>query len=183
MPVNEYLYRLNILRTLKCILCNNGAESLDHLFHKCSVVNPIWDFIQYILFKIANDTVTITVKKNLFNIFQKSKVSDYNTIFIILVAEARWAIWFCRNKFHEANVTCSYVKIVFVHNIQLRIKADYKRLPLVKFECLWASDRHFLYFHSNSYLGMWRFYISLCTINSCYTLSLLVFILYFVLKR
>ena len=28
-------------------------------------------------------------------------------------------------------------------SVQLRIKADFKRLPLVKFECLWANNSFF----------------------------------------
>ena len=147
LPVNEYLYCLNITKNLKCTLCNIGGESLHHLFYKCAVVNPIWDFIQLILFKISKDTVEITAKNILFNIFQKSNVTDYNIIFIILLAEARWSIWLCRNKhrFKEATVNYDYIKNVFVHNIRLRIKADFKRLPLVRFERLWANNSFFLY--------------------------------------
>ena len=100
-----------------------------------------------ILFKISKVTVEITAKNILFNIFQKSNVTDYNIIFIILLAEARWSIWLCRNKhrFKEATVNYNYIKNVFVHNIRLRIKADFKRLPLVRFERLWANTSFFLY--------------------------------------
>ena len=152
LPINEYLYRLNITKNLKCYLCNSEVESLEHLFYNCTVTNPIWDFTQSVLLKATNSIVKITVKNILFNIFKKSKCNSYNILFIILLAEARWSIWLCRNKhkFKEAIVTYDYIKNVFLHSIRLRIKADFIRLPLVKFERLWANNSFFCTVSSNS---------------------------------
>ena len=69
LPINEYLYRLNITKNLKCYLCNSEVESLEHLFYNCTVTNLIWDFTQSVLLKATNSIVKITVKNILFNIF------------------------------------------------------------------------------------------------------------------
>ena len=42
LPVSEYLYYLKrIVKSPRCVLCNNSAESLSHIFFNCIIVNDI----------------------------------------------------------------------------------------------------------------------------------------------
>ena len=60
----------------------------------------------------------------------------------MLLAEARWAIWYCRNlhKFEEKHVNFEYIRQIFVSNLKVCIAADHKRLPKMKFKDLWAYN-------------------------------------------
>ena len=141
LPVNEYLYRFKIVRNLKCELCGVGVETLEHLFFHCPIVSPLWQFVELFLTKLTLKKVDIYQHNVLFNIFSRSNVSWHNSVFLVVLAEARWVIWVCRNKnkFKECNVNSNYLRSLFVNNMKLHIKADFKRLLADRFQKLWVN--------------------------------------------
>ena len=65
-----------------------------------------------------------------------------NDLYVLLLAEGKWAIWFCRNlhKFEERNVTYLYIKHIFINNLKKRILSDFKRFSLIKFQSIWGIN-------------------------------------------
>ena len=145
IPVNLYLYSLRrIVKSPKCIFCKNLDESIAHLFYNCTTVIPLWKYIKSLVNKIPNINILIDEHFVVYNIFKKSPIFAVNSLFLILVSEARWAIWYCRNlhKFQEKNVNSDFIKYVFLSNLRLRLKADFYRLG-TKFERLWCHKNIF----------------------------------------
>ena len=143
LPVNQYLYSLSrIVKSPKCILCEQYEESLSHIFFHCKVVNPTLVYISDLLSQVSKSTVSITAFNIVFNIFQESKIKNLNVLLLIILAEARWSIWYCRNlhKFQEKKVDSEYIKMIFKNNFKFRILADFKRLPLAKFQSIWCFN-------------------------------------------
>ena len=77
----------------------------------------------------------------IFNVIQRSNSKVFNGLYVLLLAEGKWAIWYCRNlhEFEQKNVTFVYIKQVFINNLKLRILADFKRFTLTKFQNFWCS--------------------------------------------
>ena len=138
LPVNSYLYSFRkIVRSPKCLLCCNYEETLEHLFFHCSFVKSLWECVIAILQDVVEQRVVITHKNIVFNVFKKSKVKVLNNIYMILVGEAKWAVWYSRNlKKFEKHVGVNFVKYTFLNLIKVKIKADFKRLSGAKFKQL-----------------------------------------------
>ena len=95
-----------------------------------------------LLTKISSQTVHVTAFNVVFNIFKESSVRALNNIFIVLLAEARWAIWYCRNwhKFKERMVDSDFIISTFKNSLKIRIQADFNRLSSTNFFNLWGHN-------------------------------------------
>ena len=115
---------------------------MEHLFFDCAIVKSLWECVTVILQDLAGQMVVISSKSIIFNIFKKSKIKALNNLYMILVGEAKWAVWYCRNlkKFEEKHVGINFIKYTFLNLIRVRIKADFKRLSVAKFEELWCYN-------------------------------------------
>ena len=143
LPVNQYLYSFRkIVKSPKCILCQQQEESLSHLFFDCQFISPLWVFICNLMSNLSKATVAITAFNVVFNTFQECSDKNLNTLLLIILAEARWSIWYCRNlhKFEEKRVDSNYIRTIFKNNLKFRILADFKRLPLAKFKNIWCFN-------------------------------------------
>jgi len=143
LPVNMFLYRLNIVKSPTCSFCNALCETLPHLFFTCETVKPFWKFIQDLFIKF-NENIEIKENLVIFNIFEQSIAHILNNLVAIIISEARWAIWFSRNlkKFEEKSVNSNFIQCIFLANIKLRIKSDFLRMG-PKFSRLWCHREVF----------------------------------------
>ena len=142
VPVNSYLYRFKrIVKSPLCCFCKLREETIEHLFVSCSFVTPLWSQIRGLFGKIDN-RVKINLEQIVYNLSGGRQVDN---LLMICLAEARWAIWHCRNlfKFQEKNVNADYIALVFTNNIKLRIKADFRRMEGSKFGKLWCQNKVF----------------------------------------
>ncbi|XP_022031534.1 uncharacterized protein LOC110932514 [Helianthus annuus] len=94
----------------RCILCNDGLESADHLFRSCSVASEVW----YLISRWCNispifafsleDLLEVHVFSGL---GIKAKIALKGIIMV-----GWWCIWIARNNRRFSNKTCSASSIV-----------------------------------------------------------------------
>ena len=95
------LFERKVLHSFSCVLCNEEAETCDHLFLECSFAQAVWlqspllnDYRFYPKMKFI-DAMNAAL--------QKLSAAVFDTLCI-----ACWMIWKCRNKVVFNNMAPSY---------------------------------------------------------------------------
>ena len=101
----------------------------------------MWECVIVILQDLAEQRVVISSKSIIFNVIKKSKIKALNNLYMILVGQAKWEVWYSVNmKKLQKHVGINFVKYTFLNLIRVRIKADFKRLSGAKFKQLWCYN-------------------------------------------
>ena len=138
LPVNDYLYSLQIIRHNRCPFCNM-PETLTHLFFACREVQLLWHWIERIMSDIADKAIKVDPNFVLFQQTMDLNTLDTTTL-LVLSGEAKLAIWTQRNrvKYDKKKLSSLDILRLFVHSVKTRIQADFVRLDRDTFVNIWC---------------------------------------------
>ena len=92
----EKLSKLNIVHNIKCVLCMEVEENVDHLFVQCKLAHQCWIFI------LQKLNYSMPLPNTLWDMFQDwptpSNQTFYSCIWKCIPTIVIWAIWWERNK-------------------------------------------------------------------------------------
>ena len=87
LPLNKFLFDINIVDSKLCSFCKQEDETSDHLFWECRITKSFWSDVQL---KILNNNINITDKDVYFGIMNMF----YHLNFILL--HAKYHLYCCR---------------------------------------------------------------------------------------
>jgi len=138
LPVNDYLYSLQIIRHNRCPFCNL-PETLTHRFVTCKEVSLLWHWVENIMSDIAGKVVKLNRNFILFQQTMDLTALDVTTL-LVLSGEAKLAIWTQRNrvKYDKKKLFSLDILRFVVHSVKTRIQTDFVRLDRQTFENIWC---------------------------------------------
>ena len=129
VPVNAYLFRLQIIRNAICPLCR-WPETLTHRFFSCRSVCPLWNKVETWIQTVTGTPFKVTPDFVIF--LQDARLADpmHTNLLLILGAELKFVIWVQRNrvKYDKKVITTEDIQLLFLHAVKTRIRADFLRL-------------------------------------------------------
>jgi len=136
LPVTVFLLKYRMTTSSICPLCQSQAETIGHLFMRCTFVRPIWARLEA-AFRL---NFPLLSKDFLyFNFFKTdSALAEVNTI---VVSEVVHAIWLCRNRtvWEKEVFTAEGLAAFCLGRLRGRIKADFGRFAPNVFDDLWGG--------------------------------------------
>jgi exonuclease III len=138
LPVNDYLYSLQIIRHNRCPFCDL-PETLAHRFFACREVRLLWLWVDRLISEIAGKPFAADLNYVLFQRTMDLGTEDRTTL-LVLSGEAKLAIWTQRNrvKYDKKRLFSRDILRLFIHAVKSRIQADFVRLDRVTFENIWC---------------------------------------------
>ena len=156
LPVKGKFYEHMLDADVKvtCPFCNINLESAVHIFAKCKLLSPLWDFIDQVLIACFSNKCNYRFKDSRMKKYDYSLVwckcqNEYESLILYVNAVVNHNLWKLRNKvFHE----CAHFDIVqLINNIIGSVRARKTFEPRLK--------------HCNNIPFIDDFLIALCSVR------------------
>ena len=110
VPVNAYMFNLKISKNATCPYCK-WPETLSHCFYSCTVVKPVWTFVESWITAVLGSRFVISA--NFVVYFQDLNVrsKSMRTFVNVIASELKLVIWFHRNRTKFEKKTPTTAKI------------------------------------------------------------------------
>jgi len=149
VPVQAYLHKLNISRSLACPHCMR-METLIHAFYQCPHVSQVWSdlllFMEKAKIQFPESLVKlskVSMEAVVFNLFPLDVLkTNHGQVSLYFVSEMRSAIWGRRCAKLKENKASS-VKIIFQHFLKFvrnRVRTDFSRMDVITFYNFWCVN-------------------------------------------
>ena len=137
IPCKAELYKRRISQNSDCPRCK-AVETVIHVFYSCNFVKQFWTQITPVINNLSKQNFSsININEIVFHSF-----GNRNIVYKLLVSEAKYVIWHCRNILYKENVNVDtkFLCDMFKDRLKIRIRADSVRLIKRQFQKLWLNN-------------------------------------------
>jgi exonuclease III len=139
LPVKFLLYARNIIKDKFCTFCKHTAETLEHLFLVCPVIQPLFVFVNNFINKLLGSKVDLNNKYLV--LFMLNPPKGYSATFLYLISLFKMITWTFRNRicFESYKLPLGSLVSAFRGGVWTRVTTDFFRFSLNKFRKYWPE--------------------------------------------
>ena len=91
---NHHLSKIGYVPNDQCTFCEEGSETVHHLFYECSFSHRFWKHFENVWFMLSEKYVEFTLK----DVFVGRQVGESDQLLNYLLILAKLHIWNCRKR-------------------------------------------------------------------------------------
>ena len=127
-----------------CTRCRTGEEeTVVHAFYKCPKVRALWDYVNEVIARIVPDQLfQLDTSYVIDNLAPPWSLRRNRLLFALILAVARMVVWTSRMEecFDDQTVSAQDLVRYFKHQLRVKIRCDWNRLPISVFRERWTND-------------------------------------------
>ena len=97
LGTKDYLFKMKIVDSNQCRLCGQNAETIQHLFSQCEIVENLWTEIKQWIKRKVNYRLHMTQISKIFGYCIQDQ--NFKPVNFILLISRKYIFWCAQNKF------------------------------------------------------------------------------------
>ena len=97
LGTKDFLFKMKIVDSNQCRLCGENAETIQHLFSQCEIVEHLWTDIKQWIKRKVNYRLHMTQITKIFGYFIQDQ--NFKPVNFILLISRKYIFWCAQNKF------------------------------------------------------------------------------------